>query len=157
MTADDKPKTTAADLRPTGTVTVGPLTFVVGAMDQTSEYRLSRLLAAKAKAAKGTYLSILRKTIDEARDDEKSYFLRLAGTLEATGEPLSAAAVEEFATSPAGAAFELWYRASKHTPELKFEEVAAVVNEANSVEVYLQTLAACTPKSGDTPAGKPLP
>ncbi len=141
-----------------GEVKIGRLSVWVRELPLASEIRLRNKLGAMARDALGPgqfYHNSLPvadylRSID--RHAEAAALLQATGELVANKSVLSGPAVDEFAQTPDGLVEELFWRSRAAHPDLTREELAAVINDANAIDVAIAIGEALAPKKAQTPA-----
>jgi hypothetical protein len=145
-------------LRRSGPVTIGPLTLTVEELSIEGELGLLNHLRKRAKEAMGpgsfyaNSLPVAEWLRANGKGAEAAALLADTGRLVATGAAPDDAAVWAYQESPDGVADELFWRSRKTHPEARREEIRAVVNDANAVEVRVQMAEALGAKKVPTPS-----
>lgn len=138
----------ATALAPEGVVQIGPKSFRVGTLAASEEAVLADTLSKRLYASIGSYYENAAHALEKAAPQDRLVMVETLTRMDAQRVPPTWSAVEQFRQSPAGAAYELWFRARKYEPDLDPKAVQAVVTEANAVDVYTQLMAAISAKAG---------
>lgn len=129
------------------------LTFVVQELSTAAEIGLLRRLRVMAKQAlgPGSFYAAAMPTLnwmkEQGQHADRAQLMEIIGRLVATGGHVSDDAADEFRRSPDGVAEELFWRTRKTSPEAARDELKAVINEVNALEVHLAILEAIAPKA----------
>lgn len=145
-----------------GTVTIGPVSFVVRELSIEGELGLRARLRALARDALGPgsfYASILpavKFAREQGQHQDAAILVQSVAPLIATKVGASEDATEVYRQTPDGVAWELYYRTRQTQPDASRDEIRAVLNEVNALEVHLAMLEAIAPKvqtPNDSPSG----
>lgn len=129
------------------------LTLFAQELSTQAEIGLLRKLRAMAKAVLGPgsfyaqALPALNWMKDAGHHADRAHLMEIIGRLIATGGQVSDDAVDEFRRSPDGVATELFWRTRKTAPEASLDELKAVINDVNALEIHLAILDAIAPKA----------
>lgn len=146
-------------VRRSGPVAIGDVTFTAEELSIEGEVGILNRLRRLAKDALGpggfykNALPVAKWLREQGEGAEAAALLAETARLVATGGPLDEAAVWEFRQTPAGVAAELYMRTRKAHPDTREDELRAVINDANVVEVRLQLLEALADPKAPTPSG----
>lgn len=136
-----------------GTVTIGPLIFLVQELPIEGEIGLRARLRALTRESfgPGSFYANVLPAVKWAREQglhqDAAALVASVAPLVATKAGASDDAMEVYRQSAEGVAWELFYRTRKTHPEATREEIRAAINEANAVEVHLAMLEAIAPKA----------
>lgn len=143
-----------------GVVTVGPVSFVVRELTIEAELGLRAKLRSLARDAFGPgsfYANILpaaKWARDQGQHQDAAVLVANVAPLIATKAGASDDATEVYRQSPDGVAWELFFRTRQTQPNATRDEIRAIINEVNALEVHVAILEAIAPKA-PTPNGSP--
>jgi len=140
-----------------GEVKVEHLTFRVAELSVAAEAGLVNRLRSMAKAAlgPGSFFARAAPVIDwlklQGRHADAAVLQKTVSEMVAAGAGLTPDAVQEFNQSPDGVAEELFWRTRRTHPDVTRDELGAVINQVNALEVYVAIQDAVAPKKATTP------
>lgn len=135
---------------PGGTVYVGDRPVPILKLSTAGEIAFQNDLARRAKKALGSggYFERSRDALEYLKANKLYGEFELAvkhiAGMEAGGSLPSGEAIDAFRQCADGVAVELFWRTRKSCPDMKLEEIAAVITETNALDVHLQILEVLT-------------
>jgi hypothetical protein len=145
-----------------GTIQIGSLIFAVQELSIEGEIGLRAKLRALTRESFGpgsfyaNVLPVAKWAREQGQHQDAAALVASIAPLVATKTGASDDATEVYRQGPEGVAWELFFRTRKTHPESTREEIRAVINEANCLEVHLAMLEAIAPKApthSDLPSG----
>lgn len=144
-----------------GPVKIGPATFVVRELTVEGEVGLRAKLRSLARDAFGpgsfyaNVLPVAKWARDQGQHQDAAALVAAVAPLIAAKAGASEDATEVYRQTADGVAWELYYRTRQTHPEAERQEIRALINDVNALEIHLAMLEALDPGKARTPSTSP--
>lgn len=134
-----------------GIVDAAGKAFTVSGMTTTEELHLLRLLRQLYEKQNGSPYARVKDMLEEMPAEYRAAAVAELTRTKIAGALPSVDAQELARVTPEGVSLELFMRAKKHHPDLRQEEVTALITSVNAMAVAAQIQAVLTPEEPNRP------